>query len=120
MGDVNDTIFIFGRNSSLRLRTHKHWDRSRPLGSAVVEYQAPSARSDSTFAGDRSGKRALEIPDHTKIVTGPHFRASKAKVDVGTVLRSTMLSDPRTNCTMRSEHEESHSYSLYMHSFSFV
>ena len=111
---------FFGRNSSLRLKTHKRWDQSRPLGSAVVEYQAPSARSDSNGAGDRSGKRALETPGHTKIATDPHFRARKPKVDVGTVLRSTMFSDPRTNWTMRSAHEESHSYSLYMYSFSFV
>ena len=92
MGDVNAIPLFFGRNSSLGLRTHKRWDRSRPLGSAVVEYQALSARSDSNFAGDRPRKQALETPGYTRITTGPHFLSGEAKVDVRTVLCSTTLS----------------------------
>ena len=53
------------------LRTHRHCGRSRPLSSAVVEYQAPSASSGltPTLREDWSCKRALKDRHQP---TGPH------------------------------------------------
>ena len=55
------------------LNTHRLGGRSRPIGSTVVEYQAPSCSSGLTLTlrEDWSGKRALETPCHTRIATSP-------------------------------------------------
>ena len=72
----------------LRLRTRRLWDRSRPLGSAVVEYQAPSTRSDTNIAQGpvwQMGTRdTLSCQDRHRITGyhGPNFQSSEAKVNL--------------------------------------
>ena len=56
----------------LSLRPHRRRGGSRPLRSAVVEYQAPSvAGLTPTLREDWSCKRALETPCHARIATSP-------------------------------------------------
>ena len=51
LGREVDTLPVHRVSGSepLRLRTHRHCGRSRPLRSAVVEYQLPSVASDFNF-----------------------------------------------------------------------
>ena len=72
-GRYNPVHRVLG-SEPLRLRTHRHCGRSRPLRSAVVEYQALRRFCvclTSTLREDWSCKRALETLCHAWIVTSP-------------------------------------------------
>ena len=76
----------------LSLRTHRHRGRSRPLRSAVVEYQAPSVASDSNFARGlvlQAGTRDTLSYKHRHQPTGPHDHVSGplVKFDMGHYIR---------------------------------
>ena len=78
----------------LSLRMHRHRGRSRPLRSAIVEYQAPSISSGltSTLREDWSCKRALETPCHARIATSPqtprpYVSRPLVKFDMGHCIR---------------------------------
>ena len=87
----------------LGLGTHRLWDRSLLLGSAVVEFPAPSTRS---------GKRALQTPCYARFATGTQDTSSNRSqsrrgAQFSAVLRSP---DPRTHWTVRPALRESHRY----------
>ena len=107
----------------LSLRTHRRRGRSRPLRSAVVEYQTPSCSSGltPTLREDWSCKRALETPCHARIATSPQDPTAMSPdhwsnltwdtVSAGAMTsRSNRLLGPVTRPCVQSE---SHRYSRH-------